>query len=82
MDNVVPENQEFGRNWQRIGPSKDTAIVSCQCININKYDIIIHVIIICSYMFLYESGVCHCVGTTSVRTSVSSDRHSVLVQCR
>ena len=36
VDNVVPENQEFERNWQRIGPSKDTAIVSCQCININK----------------------------------------------
>ena len=28
MDNVVPENQEFWRNWQRFGPSKDTVIVS------------------------------------------------------
>ena len=60
VDNVVPENQEFGRNWQRIEASNDTTIVSRQCININKYNFIIHVIIICSYMFLYESGVCHC----------------------
>ena len=49
VDNVVPENQEFGR----IGPSKDTAIVSRQYINLNKYNIIIHVIIICSYMPLH-----------------------------
>ena len=53
VDNVVLENQEFGRNWQHIGPSKDTAIVSRQCININKYNFIIHVIIICSYMLLH-----------------------------
>ena len=54
VDNVVLENnQEFGRNWQRIRPSKDTAIVSRQCININKYNFIIHVIIICSYMLLH-----------------------------
>ena len=53
VDNVVVENQEFGRNWQRIGPSKDTAIVSRQCININKYNFIIRVIIICSYMLLH-----------------------------
>ena len=46
VDNVVPENQEF----ERIGPSKDTAIVSCQRINTSKYNTIIHVIIICSYM--------------------------------
>ena len=52
MDNVVPEHQKFGRNWQRIGPSKDTAIVSRQYININKYNFIIHVIIICFYMLL------------------------------
>ena len=51
--NVVLENQEFGRNWQRIGPSKDTAIVSRQCISINKYNFIIRVIIICSYMLLH-----------------------------
>ena len=51
--NVVLENQEFGRDWQRIGPSKDTAIVSRQCININKYNFIIRVIIICSYMLLH-----------------------------
>ncbi|KAK9304183.1 hypothetical protein QLX08_004346 [Tetragonisca angustula] len=31
VDNVVPENQESERNWQHIGPSKDTAIVSRQC---------------------------------------------------
>ena len=44
VDNVVLENnQEFGRNWQRIGPSKDTAVVSRQCINF----------IICSYMLLH-----------------------------
>ena len=49
VDNVVPENQEFERNWQRIGPSKDTTIVSRQCIDTNKYNIIIHAIIICSY---------------------------------
>ena len=49
VDNVVPENQEFERNWQRIGPSEDTTIVSRQCININKHNIIIHAIIICSY---------------------------------
>ena len=54
VDNVVLENnQQFGRNWQRIGASKDTAIVSRQCININKYNFIIHVIIICSYMLLH-----------------------------
>ena len=82
VDNVVLENQESRCNWQRIRASKDTAIVSRQCININKYNFIIHVIIICSYMLLYESGVCHCVGTISVKTSVSSDHHSVLVQYR
>ena len=51
VDNVVPENQEFGRT----GPSKDRAIVSRQCINTNKYLLysIIHVIIICSYMLLH-----------------------------
>ncbi|KAK1124127.1 hypothetical protein K0M31_007151 [Melipona bicolor] len=31
VGNIVPENQESGRNWQRIGSSKDTAIVSRQC---------------------------------------------------
>ena len=46
----------------------------------NIYNFIIHVTIICSlysYVFLYESGVCHCVGAISVKTSVSSGRHSV-----
>ncbi|KAK1124113.1 hypothetical protein K0M31_007137 [Melipona bicolor] len=36
MDNVVPENQKSGRNWQRIGPSKHAAIVSRQCSLITK----------------------------------------------
>ena len=54
-NNVVPESQRFERNWQRIGPSKDTAIVSCQCININKHNIITRVIIICSCMLLHVS---------------------------
>ena len=73
VDNVVPENQE------RIGASKDTAIVFPQCISINKYNIIIHVIIICSYMLLHVPvRVCHCIGTVSVSRSSNLN---MLVEC-
>lgn len=48
VNNVVPEYQEFGR-------IKDTATVSRQCTNINKYNIIIRATIICSCMLLHVS---------------------------
>ena len=50
-----------------------------KCI-VNICNFIIHVTIICSvysYMFPYESGVCHCVSTISVRTSIYFERPSL-----